>query len=48
VRSITDHGREIIHVDYGPRPTTTAWARSVRYRNMAFDYELDLQSAVTE
>jgi hypothetical protein len=48
MRSITDHGREVIHIDYGPRPTGAPWARSVRYRNLAFDYELDLQSAVTE
>ena len=48
VRSITDHGREVIHVEYGPRAPGSTWARSVRYRNMAFDYELDLQSAVTE
>lgn len=45
-RSITAAGREIIHVDYGPRQGES-WAGSARYRNIAFGYELDLQSAVT-
>ena len=45
-RSITANGREIIHVEYGPQQGD-AWAASARYRNIAFGYELDLQSAVT-
>jgi Protein of unknown function (DUF3261) len=45
-RSITANGQEIIHVEYGPRHGER-WAAFARYRNIAFGYELDLQSAVT-
>lgn len=45
-RSITANGREVIHVDYGAQQGES-WAGSARYRNLAFGYELELQSAVT-
>jgi hypothetical protein len=44
-RSVIAEGREIIHVDY-EEARDKAWAGSVRFRNSAFDYELDLRSAV--
>jgi hypothetical protein len=46
-RSITMHGDNIITVTYDT-PNRETWARSAKYRNMAFDYELDLRSVAVE
>ena len=42
-RSILAGGKEIIHVDY-PAGEGASWNGSAHYRNIAFGYELDLQS----
>jgi hypothetical protein len=45
-RTIADNGREIVHVSYdGPHENT--WTKVAHLRNIAFGYELDLQSTVT-
>ncbi len=45
-RTISANGPEIVRVEYEPG-RGDAWAGAARYRNVAFGYELDLQSAVT-
>lgn len=45
-RTITADGQEIIRVEYESKPGE-AWAGAARYRNIAFGYDLELQSAVT-
>lgn len=45
-RTITVDGRDVVQVEYEARQGD-AWAGAARYRNVAFGYELDLQSAVT-
>lgn len=45
-RSITVNGGEIIHIDYDADPRRS-WPASAHYRNLAFKYNLDLQSSVT-
>jgi len=44
-RSIEVAGSEVIHVDYD-NPEGRPWSGSVRYRNLAYGYELDVQSVV--
>ena len=45
-RTITDNGREVIHVTYDT-PHENTWTKVAHLRNIAFGYELDLQSSVT-
>ncbi len=45
-RTITANGRDIVRVEYERRQGNT-WAGAARYQNVAFGYELDLQSTVT-
>ena len=45
-RTITDNGREVIHVTYDS-PHENTWTKAAHLRNIAFGYELDLQSSVT-
>ncbi len=45
-RTITEDGREIVRVEY-ERRQESAWTGAARYQNVAFGYELELQSAVT-
>ncbi len=45
-RTITDNGREIVHVSYGG-PHENTWTKVAHLRNFAFGYGLDLQSTVT-
>jgi hypothetical protein len=44
-RTITDNGREVVHVSYqGPHENT--WTNVAHLRNIAYGYELDLRSTV--
>src|ERR1700683_2500496 len=45
-RSITDNGREVVHVTYDT-PHENTWTKAAHLRNIAFGYELDVQSSVT-
>ena len=45
-RTITDNGREVVHVTYDT-PHENTWTKVAHLRNIAFGYELDLQSSVT-
>jgi hypothetical protein len=45
-RVISLEGREVVHVTYCA-PHGNSWTKCARLRNIAFGYELDLQSAVT-
>jgi hypothetical protein len=45
-RVISDHGREVVRVAYGG-PHEQTWTKVAHLRNIAFGYELDLQSTVT-
>jgi hypothetical protein len=45
-RTISVDGREIVHVTYDG-PHENSWPRAARLRNLAYGYELDLQSTVT-
>jgi len=46
-RTITENGREIVHVSYeGPHENT--WTNVAHLRNIAYGYELDLRSTVTK
>jgi hypothetical protein len=40
-RKISSNGRDIVAVDYGPGK---GWSRSAKLRNLAFGYEIDIQS----
>src|ERR1019366_3634866 len=45
-RTITDSGREVVHVSYqGPHENT--WTNVAHLRNIPYGYELDLRSTVT-
>jgi len=44
-RSILAGGQEVVRVDYASQQSE-AWSGAARYRNNAFDYELDLRSVV--
>ncbi|MGH7839723.1 MAG: DUF3261 domain-containing protein [Candidatus Binataceae bacterium] len=45
-RSISFDGREVVHVSY-EGPHQSVWTKRAHLRNIAYGYELDLQSAVT-
>lgn len=45
-RAISIDGREVVHVSYCA-PHRNSWTKCARLRNIAFGYELELQSAVT-
>jgi hypothetical protein len=45
-RTISIDGREVVHVSYCA-PHGNSWTKCARLRNIAFGYELELQSAVT-
>jgi hypothetical protein len=45
-RTITDNGREVVHVTYDT-PHENTWTKAAHLRNIAFGYELDVQSSVT-
>jgi hypothetical protein len=45
-RTISVDGREVVHVSY-PAPHEDSWTKFARLRNIAYGYELDLQSTVT-
>ena len=44
VRSIRLHGTEIIRAEFQPLPGGDPWNGKVRYRNLPWDYTLDIQS----
>ncbi|HLI78666.1 MAG TPA: DUF3261 domain-containing protein [Candidatus Binataceae bacterium] len=46
-RAIIVDGREVVHVSYSA-PHENSWTKFARLRNIAYGYELDLQSTVTE
>jgi hypothetical protein len=46
-RSITENGREIVHIEYDP-PGGPAWTGTAHLRNLAFGYSLDIQSAAVD
>lgn len=43
-RTITKAGEPVVQIDYGPSADGSPWASTLRYRNLAFQYELDIQS----
>jgi len=46
-RAIIVDGREVVHVSYSA-PHENSWTKFARLRNIAYGYQLDLQSTVTE
>lgn len=45
-RTITNNGRDVVRVTYDT-PHENTWTKTAHLRNIAFGYELDLQSSVT-
>lgn len=43
-RTIAKAGEPIVQIQYGASPDGSPWSGSLRYRNLAFDYEMDVQS----
>jgi hypothetical protein len=43
-RTIAKAGEPIIQIEYGPSADGSPWAGTLRYRNLAFHYEMDVQS----
>ena len=46
-RTITKGGEPIVQIEYGPSADGSPWASTLRYRNLAFQYELDVQSVTS-
>ncbi|HLN26006.1 MAG TPA: DUF3261 domain-containing protein [Patescibacteria group bacterium] len=44
-RSVGVGGKEVIHADYQPGAGGDPWSGSLRYRNLPWGYELEVQSA---
>lgn len=47
-RSVSVAGREVIRADYHPAHDDDPWTGSLTYRNLAWGYELEVQSAETK
>lgn len=43
-RTIAKAGEPIVQIEYGPSADGSPWAGTLRYRNLAFHYEMDVQS----
>lgn len=43
-RTITRNGAMVVEIDYQPATDGSPWSGQARYRNLAFNYELEIQS----
>jgi hypothetical protein len=43
-RTVTYDGQTVVEIDYAPAKDGSPWSGHMRYRNLAFEYELEIQS----